>query len=168
MIRTTWMLFANWKCKHHINKKEYNDDQQSFNRTATQTSKNATLQNNKQQVNTVYVIRYKRKTQVPKYKQSYITNKLLWNIRIQTILQKWCCLQTESTTIKLNKRETTTNKHCSTETQQDKQTAYRTNNKQQTSNSYVIAFKRKETNKTQHTNNQTLRTSCCANWRIKQ
>ena len=44
-----WLLFANWKYKHHIDQKEDNDKQGLFDKSATQNINTANLQttNNK-------------------------------------------------------------------------------------------------------------------------
>ena len=77
--RTTWMVFADCKYTHHINKKEKQRQTKAFQQntqTTEQTYGNIT--NNKQQTHTLYVIEYKQtqtqqKTQT--YKQAKTTNK---------------------------------------------------------------------------------------------
>ena len=104
--------------------KQTKERQQVHNRNTTQDRTDGKTTNNKQQTQTCNYLQTKNesKTRTTNNQTPRTSNLVIW--KVQTVLQKeecyerrGCCLQSENTNIKLNKREITTNNTCSTQTQ---------------------------------------------------
>ena len=166
MIRATWLLFANWKHKHHINRKEY---QRQTNVFWQKHNTRQHIRQQKQQIanNDLKRITYKQSQttkQYPTYKHSKTTDKQLCKMKTHTILQKeeirttWLWLAT----CKYKHHNDKKGKQRQTKVVQQEHNTKQTNgkgnnNKKQTRTLYVRRYKSK--NKSRNTNNEKRKTT---------
>ena len=150
MVRTTWLLFATWKHKHHIKQE---------GGTITKTQHNIGIWQ-KQQATSKRLICNNIQTNA----KTNTTPKIRTTKNYEHVLVRF---ENSNNTTEglirralLDKRKTTTNHNCSTKTHPRQK--YKKTHKTR------IWYNIQTKSKTQSTSNQILRTRNCANWKSKQ
>ena len=142
MMRTTWLLFANWKQTSYQRKGKNNEKQQLFNWNTTHNRKDCKITHNRQQTKTLHVNTYEQKqthkTPNTNNQQLRTHNSTTWEFRLfykkkndTNDVAIACKLKIQSA---YWHKEQTTNHSFSTETQH--KTNIRKYNKQQMTNTY--------------------------------